>query len=438
MLLDRLFILSPMNSILNRLKNNALIKNGFVLASSTMVVNILAYLYNIIVGRMVGPDNYGVFSSLISIMYIITVFTYTVVFLVAKFCAQYYSVKDMDSIYSIFKYATKKTLYISIILFIILAAVSPVASSFLKTRSVIPILILDASLLIVFVTAVNRGVLQGTFKFFSLAVNNAVEMVLRIVISFFLIYIGWSINGALWGLALGILGAYLLSFISMKDILKEGREKIIDTRSIKIYALPLILSYLGMTLLYTVDIILAQHYLSDYNAGIYSALSNFGKIIFFSSSSIVVVLFPMAAERSALGQKHSNLLRDSVIIVSVISVILLGIFFLMPNLLVKLFFGKEFMEAAPYLVSFGMVMFVYSIINVYVNYYLSVNKTKIAYLPFIFSILLVILMVLFHNSIEQIIYIRMIHMILLLMGVLAFNFFFSKIKLAKAYVQPSN
>lgn len=418
--------------LIRKLKNNDLIRGSFVLFTGSMSGNILAYVYNVVIGRMIGPTDYGTFSSLVAIMYIIGVFSSTLSLLVAKFSAEAQSHQADDVVYSVFKYTTKKFLLIGLLTFLLSVAIAPLIDSFLKIGSVVPVIILNASLLVLFLLAINRGVLQGMLKFFSFSFNVNLEILLKIIISALFIYLGLKINGAVLGLTLGVLIAYFLSFISLGKIFKNSREVPIDTHLLKKYAFPLFISFLGMTLLYTIDVILAKHYLNSYDAGIYSALSLFGKIIFFASGTIGFAMFPMAAEKNANGQKHFYLLRDAIIIVLLISMAILGLYLFIPEVIIKLLLGSEFLEVARFLVPFGIMMVFYSLVNLLVNYYLSINNTRIAYLPIVFSLILVILMVLFHGSLAQIIYIRIIHIVLLLVSIPAWNMLSHK-KTSKDY-----
>lgn len=415
-----------LRALVQKAKNSDLVKGSLILFTGSMTGNVLAYLYNIIIGRMLEPEYFGVFSSVVAIGYIISVFSATLGLLIAKFSAEYRSKEDTDSIYSIFKYATNRFLIIGAALLIFFIAIAPLIANFLKIDSFIPLLILSLSLAVSFLVAINRGVLQGTLKFFDFSLNTIIEMFLRIAISVSLVFIGWKVNGALLGLTLGIIAAYLLSFFSMRRMFRDAKKKQIDTHLIKKYALPLFVSFLGMTLLYTVDIVLVKHYLSGYDTGIYSALSIFGRIIFFASGSVALALFPMAAERNASGREHKHLLFGSLIIVSAISLAILSVYFFIPKIVVKLFLGVSFLEASQYLTLFGLMMFFYSLVNILVNYYLSINKTAVSYLPFIFSIILLVLIIFFHQSLKEIIYIRIIHMALLLIAIPIFNVLYKK------------
>lgn len=423
-----------LRALVQKTKNNDFIRGGLILFTGSMTGNILAYLYNIIIGRMLEPEYFGVFSSIVAIGYIIGVFSATLGLLIAKFSAEYRSKEDTNSIYSIFKYATNKFLIIGVVLFVFLTALSPFIGKFLKIDSVIPILILNVSLIFSFLIAINRGVLQGTLNFFHFSLSTNIEMFLRIAISAFFVFIGWKVNGALLGLTLGILAAYLLSFIPVNKIFHNAQKKQIDINLIKKYALPLFVSFLGMTLLYTMDIILVKHYLSDYDTGIYSALSIFGRIIFFASGSIALALFPMAAERNASGREHKHLLWGSILIVSAISLVILALYFFAPEMTIKLFLGSGYLEASSYLALFGLTMFFYSLVNILINYYLSINRTAVACLPFIFSAILLVLIMFFHQSLKEIIYIRIIHMTFLLAAIPIFNFIYQKNE-TKVYFQ---
>ena len=52
------------------LGDKALIKDNFVLFLATFVLNVLAYVFHIFVGRFLGPGDYGIFGSLLSLIYL--------------------------------------------------------------------------------------------------------------------------------------------------------------------------------------------------------------------------------------------------------------------------------------------------------------------------------------------------------------------------------
>ncbi len=59
------------------------------------------YITNMLVGRMLGPSEYGVFTSLISLLMILSVFNTSVNTTVMKFVATFKAKKDLNSVESL-------------------------------------------------------------------------------------------------------------------------------------------------------------------------------------------------------------------------------------------------------------------------------------------------------------------------------------------------
>jgi len=175
-------------------------------------------------------------------------------------------------------------------------------------------------------------------------------------------------------------------------------------------------------LFYTADVILVKHFFSPELAGQYSGLSILGRIIFFLSGVIAVVMFPMSSEAHyKVNGENGKILKQAFILVAVISLSSLIFYFLIPKFLIMALLGNKFLVLAGDVGWFGLAMVFYSFINVLAQYFLSRNRVGFIYILLGGVIMQIIFISFWHENIAQIIWIMNIVMSLVLSG-LAFYF----------------
>jgi len=103
-------------------------------------------------------------------------------------------------------------------------------------------------------------------------------------------------------------------------------------------------------------------------------LAKMAQVIFFSTSPIVGAVFPLISNNFDRGSKHVHLLVKALVLSITISVGILGVFVLFPNTVVKVLFGSSYIGASPLLAKMGIAMVVFTIGNLYVNYFLCLKE----------------------------------------------------------------
>jgi len=113
-----------------------------------------------------------------------------------------------------------------------------------------------------------------------------------------------KLNGALLaGLIAGLFPLFL-SFIFLRDVIfiktnpvPQNSSKIF--KEMLIYAIPVFLTYIGVTFLTNMDMIMVKHYFTAAETGTYSAAVVIGRIAYFLPATIVAVLFPVVSAEHA-------------------------------------------------------------------------------------------------------------------------------------------
>ena len=408
-------------SILNILKQNQLLRGSAVMFVGTMVANFGSYLYHLLMGRMLGPKSYGALESVISLGYLLFILIAVLTFVVTKFVAKLKGKKDMKGIAWIFRYFNQKMLIFSGFIMLIIFIISPLVKSFLRLDSVFPIVFLGLLFFVSVFSTIDRAILQGLMNFNQMVVSHIGETGSKMVAALFLVWLGLGVNGAILALVIGGMTGYFLANIYLKSIKKiKVAKPDISTKDFLKFGLPVFLVNLSFTSLYTNDIILVKHFFPAYEAGIYAALAVLGKIIFFATSSIPMVVFPMAAHRHSQGKKTRHILNVSLLMVFAVSLGIVLVYRLFPGLMISILFGKEYLSASPLLVWMGIFISLYSLAYLLINYFLSTDKTRIVILPIIFALIQLVLISKFHQSLFQSLQISVLVSGLLLLGLMIY------------------
>lgn len=413
-----------------------LIKGGVIIIIGTLIGSVANYLYNTLTGRLLGPEDYGIFTSLLSLLAIVSVPMAAIQTVSAKFSSKFLAENNLAKIKSFVLSLHRRLWPIGLIIALAATGLSSWIGRYLRIPSTMPILILAIVFTVAFLVPITRGVIQGRQKFFQLSINTSLDAVFRLGIGLSLISLGFRVNGAIGGVVAGTVLAYLFSFLPIKDILKHQPEQF-DKKKILAYSWPTVIVILCLTALVNADIVMAKHYLPATEAGHYAALSTIAKIIFYFSGPIVGVMFPMISDLSAKGERHYHLLLTTLIAVFGASLIILVVFMLAPRLTINLLYGGQFVEIWPYLASMGLVMLLYGLVNVMANYFLSISQMK--FVPFLvfFTFLEIILLAFFHQSISSFIIVLMLVQITLLLALFSLYLFnkwsiiSTKLRLAK-------
>src|SRR3989338_988720 len=178
-------------------KNKQLVKSGAYILFGTSVLNLLNYIFHIYAGRTLGPSEYGVFFSFLSMLYIVGVPSSTIQMSLTNFIARFSATKDTGKIKFLLVVAFKKlTLYALIGIGLILLLQKFIAG-FLKIEQTSLFFIFALSILGAFLLPVSRAGLQGLQKFKSLGLNYSFEGIIKLGFVAILFSIGLKVAGAL-------------------------------------------------------------------------------------------------------------------------------------------------------------------------------------------------------------------------------------------------
>jgi O-antigen/teichoic acid export membrane protein len=383
--------------------NRAFLSGATVLFISMTVVNAGNYLYNLILGRWLGPVAFADLSLIVTLMLMVTFVTATFQLTTAKFAAGYAAENEPANIAAMRDWLGRLAWIGGIVVMLIMAGGSTVWQQFFNTASAWPFVLLGIGIPVYFAQGVDRGILQGQTRFGLLAWSYLVEMLVRLGIGLGLVALGWSVIGATLGITLSFLGTWIVARTGVVGLGKGARMAADAQKAIKLFAWPVIIVQVSQILINNSDILIVKRFFPPERAGLYAALALIGRVVFFATWSVVTTLFPIVAQKHQKAEAHRHLLWIGLGLVLAVSAGIVGATLLFPERIVTMLFGNAYLEIAPLLWLYALATMLYALANVVVNYRLSSDSHVGTYLATVAGVVQVGLLWLFHDSLRQVV-----------------------------------
>jgi O-antigen/teichoic acid export membrane protein len=375
-----------------------LLKGSFILFLSFNIFNFLNLVFNFASARLLGPADYGTLAALIGIIFLFSISNETIQTVVCRYSTTFNVHKNNKKLKGLIDHEIYYFFKLAIVLFLIFAA----ASFFIlqKVFSIDWMLLTLAGIFIfgAFLIPITRGILQGTKKFKGLGLTYITESTVKLVLAITLILLGFGVYGAVIGVILGIMTAFAISFIPLKDILKIKSEKAkIHIRSY----MPSLISIASIMIFFTLDILLAKIFFNAELVGYYAAVSNLGKVIFLGTWGIARAMFPLASEKHDKKENPREILEQTFTFVFFASLVVLAVYMFFSKQLISILYGGEYTSVSNLLIYPAFAMALLSVTNVFVLYNLCINKPKRNYMALLGVLIQVLLLCYFHKTLFQ-------------------------------------
>lgn len=397
---------------------------AFVFAGS-ITGNILAFLFNLFLARSLTYADYGIFATLSSFITLASLPANSINTIIVKFATRFFSKDETDKAEAFYKESAKLIFAIGTIIFIAFAVVAIPLKNFLHIDNAWYIVLVGLNVAFIYFMTLNGGFLQSLLKFAYISFLNVAGNLAKLLFGILFVYLGLQAFGGLWGIFAMSLFGLILGFLPLRFLFqkKTSQRESIPKKEILSYAIPASIAVLSLTLLTSVDVILVKHFFSAHEAGFYAGLSLVGKVIFYFTAPIPLVMFPLIVKRHSIGKNYVNLLLLALLLVFVPSFAVTIFYFLFPGLVVNIFLGgRDYQEIAQYLGMFGIFITIFSMLNVCVNFFLSIGNIKATSIVVFGAILQIILLVFFHTNFAQVIQISTAVCLMVLVGFL-WNFY---------------
>lgn len=410
----------------NRFIKHELITGSFYIFLGSIVANFLAFLLNLFLARNLSYADYAIFSSLLSVIIIASVPANSLNTIIVKFATGYHAKNQTEKLKLLYIKFFKFILGISFFICLLFVALSIPISNFLRLDNLWYVVLTGVTVAAFYLNVLNGAFLQSLLKFSFISLVTSISGLVKLLVGVLLIYLGFRAFGGLWSIFFMTFVSFLIGFYPLrKIILLKVKNKDISIKTDEIYsfAIPAFVTVLSLTAFTSMDVILVKHFFNPHEAGFYAGLSLIGKVIFYFTAPIPMVMFPLLVKRHSTGKNFNSLFYLALILVLLPSLTITVFYFLFPEVVIKLFLGgRDYLTIVKYLGFFGLYITIFSLVNVCVNFFLSLNKTKIAPVVVGASILQTVLIYFYHNNFYEIIVVSLAVSTVLLIYLLSYYF----------------
>jgi len=395
-------------------------KGAMVLFVLFNIFNLLNYFFHFVMGRMLGPADYGILIALMALINIYSIPTEAIQNIISRYTSRFNLEKKEGKIkYLMFK-SLRKSLIISAPIFLIATIIAFPLSKFLNINIWL-IFIVNLFIFYSFLGPINKGILQGRKKFGLLGTNLILGSGLKLFFSISFVIFGYKVFGAMIGILFGAISGFIFSFYFNKKILEKKEEKISFNNAYS-KGIPYFIVMLVILLALNLDIILAKRFFSPEITGRYGVISMLSKMIFFGTIAISKTMFPLSSERYDDNENSFGLFKKAGFMILFVSIVAIGIFAFIPELVIKILYGTQYIEMAPFLIYPAISFSFLSLSNLNLMYGLSTKGIRKQYFLFLFLGVEILLLSLFHNTILEYMLAFMVSNIIMFIG----SFFFLK------------
>ncbi|MBT8299366.1 MAG: sugar isomerase [Maribacter sp.] len=379
---------------------------------SVLLVNGGNYVYNLILGRLLGPESFADAALLVTLLLVLSFLGMTFQLATAKFAVIFSGSEWINFRNLIYRYA----IIFGMITGALVILFSKEIQLFFNTQTPYMFVIFGFGIPLYFLMSVNRGSYQGNVEFKNLSITYQTEMWSRLIITLaLLMFIPME---APIIVALGIALSFLFGLVpSNFKGLSFSKPIILQAQSSKRVSQFIILTAcyeFTQIIINNSDVLLVKHYFDEMDAGLYASLALIGRVVYFVAWMFVMLLLPTVVQKQKDGEPTAPILFKYVGYVGILSISIIAVCYLFPELIITLMFGNAYVSMAGLLWQYALATSLFAISNIFAYYFLSLDH----YIPVILSGMLglsqIFLIVLFHDELISVVHMQIIAMAILL------------------------
>jgi O-antigen/teichoic acid export membrane protein len=362
---------------------------------------LLGYVFQVLMGRMLSTQEYGLFSAMMALLVVLGTPLATLMMVVSRKISEYRAREDSGSITHFYYSINIRTAIVGVLILGAYLFFAPQIQFYLKVPSLILVYLLGALLFLTFLPIINNAFLQGLQRFIWISASGTLGVLLKIIFSAVLVWLGYGVAGALGGTILALLAGWLITYGALHRPLAAGRGLPFQTAHLSIKpALPVLAANVAFAAMTQLDIVLVNYYFPAHEAGLYAAASILGKAVMYLPGGIAMALFPMVAENHARSQSSAHLLLQAVGLTALLSGAGAVFYFLFGEGIIVLLYGENYRGAGEVLKFYGFAILPMAFVMVAEHFLIAKGRVLFAYL-FLFTAPLQLTAIYFYHDTLQ-------------------------------------
>jgi len=380
------------------------ISGGTILIAGYSLANVLNFLFQATLGRILSFENFGLLTLVNTFSFLISIVLFslgsTVTHRISYLSAKYGEESGLAFLSRVYK----KSVILSFFASLAWALLIPFMKFFFQLDSILPLLMFYPILWMGLIGSLNEGFLQGKFLFVLLAIVTVSAPILKLILGFGLTHFGLQDLSYVAIPLATVFPVIVSSFFVLRNarnIPKKGNIHAIKFP--KSFFSASILTILSTSAFLSVDLILVKHYLSAVQAGHYALVGLIGKIVFYFGSLVNNLMMTFVsrdegAHRSS-DKTFNRLFLGTVALTGLVFVVVgpLG------HIVTPILFGEKVYTILSFISEYALAIAFITITQAILLYHLAKHHYVFSLASLISVCLMVVTIILHHGSVREIV-----------------------------------
>lgn len=405
-----------------------------------LIASFLAYVLQLLLGRLLTVEEFGEFSALLSLSYVLLVPSTALGVSIVKIVSELKAKDRFDILTKMFWEISGYALVLGFIITSLVILLRYNISAYLNLSNVSLVIPYAIFLGISLIITAPRSFLQGLLLFKKFSIFSVISGGFRTVFPVLFVLLGFGVGGVFFGMTVGLVLAFFLGVLLVRSSFKKASSENLNKyyKKILTFSIPVIIIQICMSLLNNVDLVLVKHFFDSTSAGIYAGTATIAKVLLFGTGIVGTVMFPVISEAHAKGEAYFRKFKMFLILQIIVVSAGVAVFILFPDLITEIMFGPKFLPSVQYLAMFAVFIGLYSMINFLILFYLAIGKTKVFIFLVTAVILQFVLINLFNEDINTIIKINIAITLGVLLSIVGYMLFLKSNEEEKSIDNPSS
>ena len=187
----------------------SLYKNTSLILAGTLIANVLAYVFNILVARKIGPESYGILGALLA-MFSLASWIYMSIFSgITKRVAHLNAENKSNELNTFYFSVQREVMILLLAISLVVVFGSCTLASYFNIPSFSLVIITGILIWVNGMQYFYQSILTGLKKYAQISQVRIIESVFRLLVVVLFLYLGLGLIGVLFAYGLGYLIGYI-------------------------------------------------------------------------------------------------------------------------------------------------------------------------------------------------------------------------------------
>lgn len=372
-----------------------------VMVIFALFVNVANYCFQILSGRILSVEDYGLINALFSLFLIFSAPHYAIKMIVSKETSVW-TVDKKNSVFSTF--LTQLVCYVSagsVIIIGVMAAIHMLDPSILGVKEIHYVILVALLSVLSYYMFIPVGIAQGMQLFFIMTFISLVLAVVKVGSVFLSAYVlAPFISPVLSILYLTIAGTLLSTLVGYILL----RHKNTDIRLLPLRALKgcknvvsaqdsahSLIANCTLIFLMNADVFFVNRITDEYSTGLYTASMLWGKILIYALMAVIHIFYPKVFQYQIQNKKTEGLYFKTLLLCLFSTVILYVFIRIAAEPILLLLFGQRYLGSMKYINYSYAIAAMVALNYLNMNYFIAINKGRMLCLVLIGTTMLFII-----------------------------------------------